>query len=207
MSSPDGIRRVEPAQTPSDTRRRSPPCCAVDARRLGVLPLAVDDTRIVLAFSTAPVRVSRRQIAMADGEERRARCSPTRRTGRGDRPRLPRPHRRCRAPHRRVRLPTVRRGTRRQSGIDRPAGAEPHRRAARPSARCRRLGPPPLRRSATQRFASTAVATARRLRRARRRHDRAARVPGARRGSIASVRSQTSSSTRRTRCRAAAASG
>jgi hypothetical protein len=64
VSSPDGIRRVEPAQL-RPTAQALAALLAVDARRLGVLPLAVDDTRIVLAFSSAPSGSVVAEIAMA----------------------------------------------------------------------------------------------------------------------------------------------
>ncbi|MGD9701839.1 MAG: PilT/PilU family type 4a pilus ATPase [Acidimicrobiia bacterium] len=64
MSSPDGIRYIEPGQL-RPTPQALAAVLAADARRLGVLPLAVDETRIVLAFADAPSGSVVAEIALA----------------------------------------------------------------------------------------------------------------------------------------------
>jgi twitching motility protein PilT len=65
VSSPEGgIRWVEPGQLrPTPQALAAVP--AADARRLGVLPLAVDETRIVLAFSDAPSGSTVAELALS----------------------------------------------------------------------------------------------------------------------------------------------
>ena len=129
MSSPDGIRRVEPAQL-RPTAQALAALLAVDARRLGVLPLAVDDTRIVLAFSTAPSGSVVAEIAMATAKN----VVPVL----ADRGAL--------ADAIGLAYP----------GRDRQSGAHPHRRAARPPARCRAVRTSTSPRERRRAFASTA---------------------------------------------------
>ena len=158
VSSPDGIRRVEPAQL-RRTAQALAAMLAVDTRRLGVLPLAVDDTRIVLAFSSAPSGSVVAEIAMATAKNV--------------------------VPVLADRVALADAIGRAYPGATRQPGADAHRRAARPSARCRRVRTSTSPRSAAEHSRPRHVATARRLRRARRRDDRAARVPRDRRGSPA----------------------
>jgi len=61
---PQGMRRIEPAQL-RPTAQAIGALLAADARRLGALPIAVDETRIVLAFADAPTGSAVAELALA----------------------------------------------------------------------------------------------------------------------------------------------